>query len=323
MLSVFSGAGMLDFGLFLDNDFEIVKAIEYNPSACESYKANIGDIVINDDIRNYKVDGEYDLLWGGPPCTPYSNSNRVNRLEHHKDIDLVQEYIRILKSSNKFKAFVMENVPQILTANNGQYLKKIKEELKDYDINYTILQDNECGGYTIRKRAFIFGSKIGNVVINKIKKVGKTVGDAIKKVTSKWFNFNDYTKPSEYTKLRMSYVPEGGNWSDIPKELWQPSYKVGKTHSNTFKRLAMDMPCITLANFRKCNLIHPLEDRGLTVAEALAISGFDERFKVLGTLSDKQVAVANGVPFYLGVTVKNIIKRVFFKYYYGENISVY
>lgn len=315
VLSVFSGAGLFDFPLYLDKNFKIIKAIELNKAACKTYKSNIGDIILNEDIRDFHLEdnAQYDLLFGGPPCTPYSNSNRINRLEKHKDIDLMGEYIRILKSHN-FKAFVMENVPQVLTANNGEYLRNLKEQLKDFDITHIVLQDNECGGYTTRKRAFIFGSRIGKISLAYVKKVGKTVGDALKKVTSKWFNFNDITEPSTETKERMSYVPQGGNWQDLPKNLWLPSFKVGKTHSNTYRRLALDKPSITLANYRKCNLIHPTENRGLSVAEASAISGF-ENYKFLGNLSDRQMQIANGVPFFLGFTVKNIIKKLFFKYF--------
>lgn len=323
VLSVFSGAGMFDYPLYLDGDFEIVKAIELNKAACETYRENIGNIILNEDIRNFKIDdnSNYDLLFGGVPCTPYSNANRTNRLENHKDINLLDEYIRILKSHN-FKAFIIENVPQMITANKGQYLMKLKERLKDFDISHIILQDNECGGYTTRKRAFIFGSKIGKISLAYVKKIGKTVGDALKKVTSNWFNFNDITKVGAETKKRMSYVPQGGNWQDIPKEFWLPSFKVGKTHSNTYKRLSLDMPSITLANYRKCNIIHPTEDRGLSVAEAAAISGFDN-YKFLGTLSDRQMQIANGVPFHLGLTVKKFIKRLFKKYFIKEESYIY
>jgi len=325
VLSVFSGIGMFDYPLFKDKTFEIVKAIEINKSACETYKKNIGEHIINENIRNFKIeeDNKYDLLYGGPPCKPFSNANRINsnRLDKHQDIDLLDEYIRILKSHKHFKAFVIENVPQVITSNKGKYLDNLKEKLEDFDISYIILKDNECGGYTTRKRAFIFGSKIGKVSLAYIKKLGKTVGDALKKVNEKWFNFNDITIPNRETKERMSYVPPGGNWIDIPKDKWLPSFKIGKTHSNTYKRLALDNTSITLANYRKCNLIHPTENRGISVAEALAISGFDN-YKVLGSLADKQQSVSNGVPFYLGLTVKNIIKNLFLKHFKKLSINM-
>lgn len=315
VLSLFSGAGMLDYAFNNDSNFKIIKAVEYNKSACNSYRKNIGDIIINEDIRRFSIDdsNEYDLLLGGPPCTPYSNSNRISRLENHKDIDLMGEFIRVI-NSYKFKAFMMENVPQVITSNKGEYMRSLKEKLSNFDIKYLILQDNECGGYTTRKRAFIFGSRIGEISLNYVKKVGKTVGDALRKVNSRWFNFNDITNPNTETKKRMSCIPQGGNWMDLPGNLYLPSFKLGKTHSNTYRRLELNKPSVTLCNYRKCNIIHPIEDRGLSVAEASAISGFDEKFKFIGTLAEKQLQVSNGVPYHLGITVKNIIKRLFIRY---------
>jgi len=141
----------------------------------------------------------------------------------------------------------------------------------------------------------------------------------LKKVTSNWFNFNDVTVPSKSTEERMKNIPKGSNWESLPKELWCPSFKIGKTHSNTYRRLELDKPSITLANYRKCNIIHPTENRGLSVAEALALSGFDN-YKVLGSLSEKQQAISNGVPYFLGLTVKNIVKNLFLKYFKTINI---
>lgn len=326
VLSLFSGAGFFDYPLYLDKDFEIVKAIELSSSACNNYKENLKGVDIeNKDIRDFKIKKDslnIDLVYGGCPCTPYSNANRRKRLENHKDANLLDEYLRVVKISSP-KCFVLENVPQFLSSSNRKNLEKIREQLPDYKISYSILEDSSCGGFTTRQRAFIFGSKIGNVAINFIKKKAKTVGMALKKVTSRWFNYNDYTVPSEETKERMSYIPQGRNWSILPKRLWQPSYQIGKTHSNTYRRLELNKPCCTLANFRKCNLIHPFKNRGLSIAEALALTGFDENFKLVGSLSAKQLECANGVPFALSNTVKNIIKNHLFKYFYNNVTALY
>ena len=93
----------------------------------------------------------------------------------------------------------------------------------------------------------------------------------------------------------MSCVPQGGNWKDIPNEL--NSYGPD-THSCIMRRLEMDKPSITLSNFRKSNILNPLKNRILTVAEAAAISGLDKDFRFLGNLSEKQQMVANGVTFH-------------------------
>lgn len=312
IFSIFSGAGMLDKPFAEDKNFKIVKAIEYDKSACESYRENIGDVIEQGDVRKIKKEDipDADILLGGTSCKVYSNANRHTRLEEHKDSDLLNHYLRIVKEGN-FETFVLENVVELVTLENGKYLELIKKELVDYNINSYILKDSECGGYTTRKRVFLIGTKIKTPTINIAKKAFKTVRDALKKVNEKWFNYKDISKSRKGTIERMKYIPQGGNWQDIPKELWQKSYKVGKTHSNTLRRLALDKPSITLANFRKCILIHPTKNRIISVAEAISLSGFEKDFKVVGSLSERQMQIANGVPYNLGLTVKNIVKKLF------------
>lgn len=314
VFSVFSGVGMLDKPFSEDKAFEIVKAVEIDKWACASYRENINDNVVQASVRDLKESDipEADLLLGGTSCKVYSNANRVCRLEEHKDSDLLNYYVWLAKIG-KFKAFILENVVELITLKSGEYFRKIKEELNEYKIKAYILKDNECGGYTTRKRVFIVGNKLDTNLPDEAPKLnGGTVGDALRKVNNRWFNFKHITKSGKDVLERMKYVPQGGNWMDIPKDLWKPSYKVGKTHSNTFRRLRLDAPSITLANFRKCNLIHPIEDRGLTVAEALAISGFNNDFKLLGKLSDMQMGIANGVPYKMALMIKNIVKKFIF-----------
>ena len=55
-------------------------------------------------------------------------------------------------------------------------------------------------------------------------------------------------------------------------------------------------------------MIHPTEDRILSVAEAIALSGFGKDFIALGSLNERQQQIGNGVPYAIGKTIKNAIK---------------
>ncbi|MGL5329334.1 MAG: DNA cytosine methyltransferase, partial [Peptostreptococcaceae bacterium] len=136
-----------------------------------------------------------------------------------------------------------------------------------------------------------------------------TVGQALEKVDSTWFNYSDITTPKQSTLDKIKHIPQGGNFKNIPEELR------GKgVHSNSYRRLEMNKPSCTLTNFRKSQILNPIKDRIISVAEALAISGFDDKFKVLGALNSRQQQVGNGVPFNLGYAIKETIKRMFFNY---------
>lgn len=307
-ISLFSGAGMLDFPFYEDKKFNIRFACDYDLDATKSYSYNVGNHIVCGDVRDVKNLGKTDLIIGGPSCKAFSNANRYLRLLEHPDYFLVKEYIRIVKESEP-SVFVVENVPEFVSANDGELLKSVLNELSDYEISVNIVCDAECGGFTKRKRAILIGSRIGIINLPELKPVStKTVKDALSKVDSSWFNYNDITKSNSATKLKMSFVKDGGNWEDIPVELRDKG-----VHSNHYRRLNPDDLAPTLVNFRKVCMMPPTSspnpNRILSVAEASALSGFNKSFRFLGSLSSRQQQVGNGVPYFIGKLIKNTVKR--------------
>lgn len=311
VISLFSGAGMLDYPFYKDDNFDIILACDYNAAATKTYRHNIGNHIIYGDIKGISDVGNADVVIGGPSCKAFSNENRHTRMLEHEDFFLYQEYIRIVKESNP-KIFVMENVPQFLTAGNGDLLKNVIESFPEYEITTNIITDNEVGGYTKRKRVFLIGSRIGKISLPKLNLIThKTVKEALEKVDATWFNYNDISVSSKETKEKMSYVMDGNNWEDIPVE----KRDKGK-HSNHYRRLKMDDLCPTLTNFRKVCLMPPREiaiDRIISVAEASALSGLDKNFEFLGKLSERQQQVGNGVPYRMASLIKETVKKALCK----------
>ncbi|MBA7538682.1 hypothetical protein ES705_30959 [subsurface metagenome] len=95
---------------------------------------------------------------------------------------------------------------------------------------------------------------------------------------------------------RFSTVPQGGNWEDIPKELFTTYSKPQNCHRWLYKRLPENQPSVTISNFRKNMLIHPWLDRTLSVREAARLQGFPDSFIFQGNLRSQQQQVANAVP---------------------------
>lgn len=320
VVSLFSGAGILDWPFCQDKRFSIRYAIDYEAAACETYRKNIGMHVVHGDIHKaFTKDGypldetvhDPDVVIGGPSCKPFSQANRHTRLEDHKDSDLVAQYMRIIKKLRP-KVFVMENVPEVLHACGGVYFDAIKQSAKEngYEVAATVVQDDQVGGYTIRRRAIIAGSRIGEPVFPAVSLVSghNTVGAALDKVDASWSNYNDVTVPSPETKKRMSFVPQGGNYKSIPPE-YQTAAK--NRHSCTYRRLAWNRPAPTLVNWRKPPLIHPTENRTLTVAEAKALQGLPGTFRIYGSLGQMQQQVGNSVPVAIGRYIKRVILGTF------------
>ena len=308
VVSLFSGAGLLDYA-FKDPQFRFVFGVDFDKDACETYKENIGDHILCEDIRNIRSADvpNMDVVIGGPCCQAYSSANRrnMNTLEAEEKRLLIDDYIRIIKDKSP-KVFVIENVPQLLTKEHGMYINKVFNQLSEYEITTKVICDSEVGGYTTRKRAIVIGSRIGKISLPDVTfSTVKTVRDALKDVDSTWFNWEDVTIPRENTRLTMSYVPQGGNWKDVPPEI----HKFGPaTHSDIYQRLAWDKPSPTIVNWRKINLTHPEENRILNVSEAAALMGLPKDFKVFGSsLNAKQQQIGNGVTQAIGKFVKKYV----------------
>lgn len=320
VVSLFSGAGILDWPFFKDERFNIQYAIDYDAGACETYRENIGDHIVCGDVhkaftpdgfpQDKAVAGSPDVIIGGPSCKPFSNANRHTRLEDHPDSDLLMQYMRIVEKLNP-KVFAIENVPEVLTACDGSYYAAVQEKAESfgYELVPSIVQDWKVGGYTTRKRAVIVGSRIGKPSLSSIGLVHgmHNAGDALGKVDPTWANYGDISTSSEMTRKRMSFVPQGGNYTSIPEEYRTESKN---RHSCTYRRLAWNEPAPTITNWRKPPLIHPLEDRTLTVAEAKALQGLPKDFRVCGTLGQKQQQIGNYVPVAIGRYIKSCLLRM-------------
>ena len=320
VVSLFSGAGILDWPFFKDERFNIQYAIDYDAGACETYRENIGDHIVCGDVhkaftpdgfpQDKAVAGSPDVIIGGPSCKPFSNANRHTRLEDHPDSDLLMQYMRIVEKLNP-KVFAIENVPEVLTACDGSYYAAVQEKAEGfgYELVPSIVQDWKVGGYTTRKRAVIVGSRIGKPSLSSIGLVHgmHNAGDALGKVDPTWANYGDISTSSEMTRKRMSFVPQGGNYTSIPEEYRTESKN---RHSCTYRRLAWNEPAPTITNWRKPPLIHPLEDRTLTVAEAKALQGLPKDFRVCGTLGQKQQQIGNCVPVAIGRYIKSCLLRM-------------
>lgn len=312
LLSLFSGCGAFDMPFHKDG-FKIVFANEINPAAVMSYEANIMHEVCCMDIRDIKEEDvpQADVGIGGITCNPYASTNRKadKRLENSHEFELLDYYLKNMMIAHP-KVFLIENVPKFADECTGN-LEKIRKVAAGYEFSHKVLCDADLGGFSLRKRFILIGSRIGKIDIPDIEVFPKrTVKEALSKVSESWFNFNDITVPSEKTKMRMSYVKQGGNYMDMPEHLRNKS-----VHSNIFKRLHPDLPSVALPNFRKTNILHPTENRILSVSEASAIMGYDESFKFMGTLSSRQQQVGNAVPNAIATFCKAIVKSALIKYY--------
>uniref|UniRef100_UPI003100E3A0 DNA cytosine methyltransferase n=1 Tax=Priestia megaterium TaxID=1404 RepID=UPI003100E3A0 len=322
--SLFSGAGLMDYG-FKKAGFTLKFALDFEAGAVETYKHNLGDHIVQADIKKYDLKKivKSAIMVLGSPCTAFSNSNRSEkRLKDHKDYPLILKSIEAIKENENCKVFCWENVPQILTAYDGEVLELIIEELSDFEITAGILCAADFGDPQLRKRAFIIGSKIGKIDLPKptVRPENyKTVGEALKGLDDSVPNQLDISKPKDPLVVeRRKYVPQGRNWKVLPKYLltdsMRPKKRKGKkpkkpsTHSTTYRRLESNKPSFSLANYRKANILPPRGLDGLSVRQVARLFSVPDDFVFLGKkMSSRQQQPVNGVPICMAMGVATAI----------------
>lgn len=337
----FEEAGFkISFGVDLWN-----VALETFKHAHKNTEGILYDLTKLDNSFLKKYQNKIDVVIAGPPCQGFSMSGkRDSRDERNTMYEAVARSVSVINP----KVVLLENVVGLLSmkSSKGNLIKELiikRFEELGYEVEYKVLDASDYGVPQTRKRVIFICSKIGKISFPKIthadnpsvtldgihmkKKV--TVNDALGNIPD--VGNNVYLSPkNEYQKMmakekrifnhdkmnhnpevlkRISLVPPGGNWKDIPKKY----YNVGGEHSNNYRRLDPKKPAVTIKHAIKSMIIHPKYDRVIGVREAARLQSFDDSFIFFGGKSDQHQQLANAVPPLLGYALAKHIKQFFKK----------
>ena len=254
VIDLFAGVGGLSLGFEMVGA-TVLMANEYDESIATSYVKNRpNNNMIIEDITKLDIESNFndiknfvDIVIGGPPCQGFSQKGQRKTINDSRNF-LFKYYYNVVNFIRP-KYFVMENVPNLLTAENGYFKKEITDLF--FKIGYTIDSDvlnaSDFGVPQNRRRAFIIG-KLGDEKVKFPEKTTRkiTAWEAISDLAflnsgegefeQNYRNFpqSDYqrllrngsnklynhiaTSHSTIAIKRMSMVPEGGGRSDLPKE---------------------------------------------------------------------------------------------------------
>lgn len=310
-------------------------AVELDACAAKTYSVNHPNSQIHvDDIRNVTkkklqpwIDRQDELvLFGGPPCQGFSWSNARTRNTDNRSNWLFKEFVRVTKLL-KPSWVVFENVQGIVDTAEGVFVQQIRDELTSlgYSVQSSRLNALHFGVPQDRTRFFLVGSRSGHTFQFPVPQpVRFTVDDAIRDLprlengSSECWRKYGRARPSEYAKglrcdfkgccnhlvthsadfvvKRFAFVPQGGNWQDIPARLMKNYTDRSRCHTGIYHRLRLDSPSVVIGNFRKNMLIHPTQDRGLSVREAARVQSFPDSYTFHGSIGFQQQQVGNAVP---------------------------
>ncbi|EOU1841909.1 DNA cytosine methyltransferase [Clostridium perfringens] len=286
----------------------------------------LGDIKDLDEcILNKKFKTGVDVIIGGPPCQGFSMCGTRDINDNRNT--LFYEYARIVKLTRPY-IFVMENVKGLLSMKNKEnklVIEAIYDEFKKlgYNIKHKVLNAKYYGVPQARERVIIVGTRedlpnnyeYPDKVLNddniytvkdaleSLPNIDSENGELeidsrnlcsnyIKKVSGNLKIYN-HKVPSHKDEVvhRMSLVPQGGNWKDIPEE-----FRAGGIHSNAYRRLKEDEPSVTIKHAYKSMIIHPLYNRCLSIREVARLQSFSDSYIFKDSRSSQYQQLANAVP---------------------------
>ncbi|MDR1181498.1 MAG: DNA cytosine methyltransferase [Bacteroidales bacterium] len=344
-VDAFSGVGGMSLGASMAG-VNVKFAVEIDKYAAETFMANHkGVTMFNDDVQNlHKIPlnktKDTTILFGGPPCQGFSYSNQRTRNKNNTKNWLFKEFVRLTKLWQP-DWFVLENVSGILHTEKGFFLEQILDDFNNigYTLSYKLCNATDFGVPQKRARFFLVGSK-HDITFKFPDTTGQqtiTVKDAISDLPfltnganfdkleykteatstyartlrgkSKHSLCNNVTRNSDLVIERYTHIPPGGNWENIPNHLMSNYKDHSRCHDGIYFRLKEDEPSLVIGNYRKNMLIHPTEDRGLSVREAARLQSFPDWFIFKGSVGFQQQQVGNAVPPLLAKAIFSQIYR--------------
>lgn len=136
-IELFAGAGGLGMGL-CQSGFQPERVVEWDRWCCDTIRENKRAKVapvsrwpepLESDVRHvdfHPLEGEIDLVSGGPPCQPFSLGGKHRAQADHRD--MWGEAVRVVRET-KPPAFVFENVKGLTRATFATYLAYIVHQL--------------------------------------------------------------------------------------------------------------------------------------------------------------------------------------------------
>ncbi len=334
VVSFFSGAGGLDLGFEAACGQNIFSS-DILPEATDTIRRYWADSVVfgppgqSGDVtdltrglvKDFVGDTDIDVMIGGPPCQSFSvaaaqrylaGDDRFKRIGFKAEDKgrLVFEYARLIRSLRP-KAFLIENVPGILTIDGGSGISEVYQylEASGYSISTpTVVNAADYGVPQFRKRAFVIGNRLG-----------------------KDFEFPAPTHSKAPSLFALRHISVAQALGDIPTDAannekrnhapesvarYEQVAIGGRESRGRVDRLDPRAPSKTIiAGGSKGggrSHLHPFEVRTLSVRECARLQTFPDEMEFAGSTARQFTLVGNAVPPLLAEVIAREIAAQFF-----------
>jgi len=338
-IDLFCGCGGMSLG-FQKAGLRPLLGIDSWADAIATYGHNIkgakticGDIleVSSEQIKATIGNKKVDVIIGGPPCQGFSVAGK--RIVEDKRNELYKAFVRIVKDLSP-EIFVMENVPNILTIGDGIIKEAILKDFSrlGYNVSYKVLTASDYGTPQNRRRAFFVGTKenidafefpspttlkkvtteeaLSDLPENSLKDGSAYPNPPLSKFQTKIrqgssgvYN-HQITEHNPETKRIIAMVPDGGNYKDLPKSMWD----IRKVHI-AWTRMNSQKPCFTIDTGHRHHF-HYKWNRIPTARESARIQSFPDDFIFLCSRTSQFKQIGNAVPPMMAYAVANKVKEL-------------
>lgn len=280
---------------------------------------------------------EVFLLCGGPPCQAFSTAGKRKGFDDSRG-NVFLKYIELIGEIRP-KYFVIENVRGLLSASyhapegfdekrGGYALPTPKDEkgtallyaLKQikalgYSATFTLYDAANYGVPQRRERVVILGSRDGY----EIPLIPPTHAKNGENGLLPWVTFKEVISglqsctAAKIPAKRLPYfrmLGPGQYWKDLPEDVQEEAmgraFHLGGGKTGFYRRIAWNQPSPTLVTsptMPATDLMHPEEDRALSVEEYARIQMFPDQWKFAGKLADVYKQIGNAVPTGLGYAI--------------------
>jgi DNA (cytosine-5)-methyltransferase 1 len=341
-ISIYTGVGGLDFG-FEAAGFETAVALDVDPVACRTLRLNRNWPVIEGDISQVSserilstaglVEGQADVLIGGPPCQPFSKSGYwatgdAKRLDDPRAGTLGQ-YLRVLRDTLP-RTFLFENVRGLAYSGKSEGLESIREGIAavnaytgaNYQISVRTLNAADYGVPQLRERVFIVGARDGSAFEfpePTHAPVQAAPGLGLEPHRTVWDALGDLPEQQAHVALKMTgkwaqllpSIPEGQNYLwHTPRGGGQPLFGWRTRYWNFLLKLAKDQPSWTIqAQPGPATGPFHWASRKLSAKELGRLQTFPDGLRYDCSRAEVQRLVGNAVPSAMGELLGREIRR--------------
>jgi len=291
------------FTVGIQESFNVLAHFENTDYGAETVKANL-NVNIHKPVWPYWRYNNIDLVYGNPPCAPWSSLGVGRGTDDPRFLDTLS----IIDAADIYnpKFIVFESVQNILK--KGRYKLEELEKLmlsKGYSVTHLIHNAQEFGIPQRRKRYFFVAHAVEfQPTPPDCKSV--TVREALQNVSPGGYKL---IRPccERIWKNRLHLIKPG----QVMRKVQLPDGEKNKTAIGCYR---LDGDGVARAFVGDYTIIHHEENRAITVDEAKAICGFPKDYQIIATSRQKALnQLAQGVmppvAKWLGEQINHSIKK--------------